>query len=552
MNNNAYIMQLPPDRTQWAVTILKAFYREHNYIKPDSVKVVLRDGVAQNDSGGIVVKKSGLSFLVPLVIKEGMLGTFDVLILPDQKVLPLTKTSLMTLLASTENEDGTPIKGKGVRATAQHLPRAGLDTPGPIKVAADLDNCFDKLANLAKATGTPLPSRSRVHALMKELEQKEPAVSDETSIKVAKLNRYGELFEIEGFSDNRGSAVRTVHETGLTEPEVRTFLKEAGLEAPENLKERETFLINKSAGAEILVVPETHSFMNKEAAYLLLDSMSVLETTEVGTSYTMEKTADIHNSDLIAFYGNIKGTPVFTEPISVTRIDNGSIHGTALSSFKEFEFKKTAALKYPTKQGNTVFIPEDWTFTKVASGPRHIEQPVPNTVISRVGDMWFIKEGSVRKPVQSKNIDVELAIRGLSEAQITEVMDSVKATNKAVLHVPCRREKVAEAAQTPGKIIKPPLDLKLEIMKVAAALTNNPGVSEASIKQLLQIPAINEEAEQDLVEITHALADIKQFLSEYLLKYRLESEEPDTNLIVAIKKLLVSIEEFEQNIYMGS
>jgi len=552
MNDNAYIMQLPPDRTQWAATILKAFYREHNYIKPDSVKVILRDGVALNDSGGIAIKKSGLSFLVPLIIKEGMLGTFDVMILPDQKILPLTKHTVQMLLTSSENEDGKPIRMKGVSSSDQNVPRVAIDSPGPIKLAEDLEDCFDKLASLAKATGTPIPPKSRIRRLMTELETRKPDIADESHIKVARINRYGELFEIEGFSVDKGSTVRNLHRKGLVASEIKELLKEAGLQVPEDLMKEESYLINTPAKTEITVVPEAYSFMNKEAAYLLLDSMSVLETTEVGTTYTMEKTADIRNSDLIAFYGEIKGIPVFTEPVSVTRIDEGSIHGTALSSFKDFEFKKTAALRYPTKQGNTIFIPEDWSFTKVASGSRKQEQPTNNTVISRIGDMWFIKEGSSRKTFPARDIDIELAIRGLTEPQIKEVINSVKTSNKAVIHIPQVHEKKAAAVnQNPMVIVKPPLELKVEIMKVAAALANNPKTSESSIKQLLQIPALNENTKQDIISITYTLVEIKQFLAEYLLKYRLEVEEQDNNLISAIKKLLAGIEEFEQNIYMG-
>lgn len=546
-NANTTIMQLPPDRAQWSAAILKAFYREHNYIKPDSVKVVLRDGVAVNDAGGIVVKKAGLSFLVPVILRDGSLASFDTAILQDQSVIPLTPYSIQMLLASSANEDGKAVKAKPVAQSTGRLPRPGAGVEGPIKLAGDLTSCFNKLAGLARATGVTLSAK--VQGLMESL--KEPEAPSVESIKVATVKRYGDLYELTGYYDKKGPH-RDLHFINLNRETAEEILKEAGLSLPDVGKNEETLVVKDPAQVEVIPAKD-EQFLNKEAAYLLFDAMSVVETTDIGSAYKLEKTASVHPSDLVAFWGSINGTPVFTEAVSVTESHEGILKGHSLSSFKEYSFKKSASIKYPTKQGDTILIPEAWSLMKVGASSKKPEAVKEYTTLSRLGDMWFIKEAGKTDTYHSSIIDVALGLKGMTKEAIDLAKGIVHTSNKALIAFEVPQEKTAATA-APAKTgqVRPSPELKIMAIKVAAALTDAEGVEEASIKQLLMLPALDENAAQDLISVMSTLVDIKGFLSEYLLKYRLEAEDPDDGLIGSIKALIVNIEDLEQNIYMGA
>jgi len=548
----AFSTQLPPDRRQWSLLILKQFYREHNYINPQVIKVILKDGASANDAGGIYFSRDGVSFIAPIIIHDGKLVSFDTFVTGDGRICPLSPYSFNQEMLNRIPMDGKPVRRKTVATstTIRNNNTEGYGSDEPIvKTGAYVSRGMGAVKNMDKNGRLNWPNNDDIDTALATLADS-PIFTEkagEGMLKIAEVYRYGDLYDVNIIDEGRYTA--------LTRGQAAAVLSLRGMEL-EKLGGRNAGVLSSAAEVVVDVLGEKKADpeLVKTANYFFFNTMMIDEVSPIEAAYGLEKIGELKTNDLVGFFGNVGETAFFSEPIIVTEGTPDRFNGVTMSSTEHYLFKRAELLRYPVKRDGTVYIPQDWCLARVKPADRSLLkegalEPDNLVKLSHDSRIWRLDRAGTRETVyRDADMEVKLAELGLDPDQLEAVMEGAR-NGKA-------RFLVTPAAEIPKKKpVVPELDdVSLEEIKTAAynaavKLAADGSVPDATVRQILQIPSLTKSDHKTFVEYVKGLSDVKGFLTQYLLRYRIDAPAPDEGLIETVKDLIDNIERLEAAVY---
>ena len=547
----AFTTQLPPDRKQWSLLILKQFYREHNYINPQIIKVILKDGAGVNDAGGVYFSKDGVSFISPIIVHDGQLASFDTFITASGEIFPLTAHSFNQVMLSHITNEGVPVRKKTVMTSTvvrnDRVEGYGLEEP-IVKTGAAIATGLGKARSLDENGRLEWPGNTDIEAAVASIDLTLEKKAGSEMIKVADVYRYGDLYDVTVKGEGK--------HTALTRAQAKTLLSLCGMQL-EKLGERESGTLS-SAGevsVELLGKPREDPDLTKEAAYFFFKDMRIEEVSPISAAYSIEKIAELKQNDLVGFFGSVgSGNSFFTEPIIVVSGSENEFDGIAMSSTETFHFKRAELLRYPVKKDDTVFIPKDWSMARVKPSDRSILkeaalEPENLVKLAYKNRIWVLDDSKSRKTLYTEGeVDAVLAEKGLSPEQMDLVKSAAVSEGMSrflVKSLSKNMEKKAEVKVDAQKLE----EIRACALNAAVKLAADTNVSDATVRQILQLPVITKKENKDFVAYVQQLMEIKSYLAQYLLRYRIDSQVPNEDLVETIKDLINNIEQLEAAVY---